>query len=91
MRLWNPLAQSDVLSLVQSLTRPVIISLAALGLGACATLSSGDGGVGGNVAAGSALDYRLSGGARGALAGAFARAMETGAPQTWRGGGAAGV
>lgn len=68
-------------------------ALAAVGLSACASVRQVVGGAGGesDFARGSALTYRLSGADREALAAAFTTAMETGAPQEWRSGRAAGA
>lgn len=73
--------------------RLTTMGLAALGLCACETFSSvtGAGAGGENYAQGSAVEYRLSGADRDALAAAFAAAMDTGAAQQWRGGRATGA
>ena len=67
--------------------RLALTLLAALALGACSSLSDfapfDDGAV--NYAAGSPAEARLSGADRDALAGAFTRAMDTGAAQSWSG------
>jgi len=69
----------------------VFAMLSALALAGCETFSAVGGGGGDNFAAGSALEYRLSGGDREVLGNAFLRAMETGAAQNWRGRRASGL
>lgn len=71
-----------------------LLAFAAFTLSACSSLPSigGLGGGGGpNFAAGSVLSARLAAADRAALAEAFARAMESGTSETWRGGRATGV
>jgi uncharacterized protein YgiM (DUF1202 family) len=76
-----------------SLKSLVMAAFAMLAAAGCSTLDavSDRGGAASSYAAGSAMDYRLSGRDRSALEQAFILAMETGKTQSWRGAKAAGV
>jgi len=70
----------------------LIAGLGALMIAGCTSLPSAGGAAGsGDFASGSALEYRLSGGARSALAEAAVDALETGEPRSWRARRASGV
>ena len=76
-----------------SLKSILAVGFIAVGAAGCSTLDAVTdlGGSRSNFATGSALEYKLSGRDRSALADAFLTAMDTGEAMPWRGGKAAGA